>query len=246
MSHVMKIISLLQIAEQDRLDAPDEQRTDKDIKCVVVGDGAVGKTCMLITYVTNAYPSEYIPTVFDNYSATVTNGEEYNLGLWDTSGQEDYDRLRPQSYPATDVFLVCFSVVLPRSFQMVTEKWLPEIAHFCPGTPFLLVGTMVDLRDDRYTLEKLGEKKEQAVTFKDGEELARRLKAVKYMECSALTQKGVQDVFKEAILAALGKSSSKPKNRVCRVPWKSRVNVRRLLIRLSSWMSRGPASRRYL
>uniref|UniRef100_A0A3Q4GA13 Cell division cycle 42 n=1 Tax=Neolamprologus brichardi TaxID=32507 RepID=A0A3Q4GA13_NEOBR len=96
--------------------------TNKKIKCVVVGDGAVGKTCMLIAFVTKAYPSEFIPTVLDNYSATVTNGEKYNLGLWDTSGQEDYDRLRPLSYPQTDVFLVCFSVDSPESFQMVTNK----------------------------------------------------------------------------------------------------------------------------
>ncbi|XP_005933832.1 cdc42 homolog [Haplochromis burtoni] len=186
-------------------------QSDKGIKCVVVGDGAVGKTCMLITYVTKEYPSEYIPTVFDNYFATVTNGEKYNLELWDTSGQEDYDRLRANSYPQTDVFLVCFSVVSPSSFQKVTNKWLPEIACHCPGTPFLLVGTKVDLRDDRYTLEMLGKENEQVVTFKDGEEVARHLKAVKYVECSALTQIGVQDVFEEAVLAALGKSSSKPK-----------------------------------
>lgn len=70
----------------------------------------------------------------------------------------------------------------------LSSQWLPEIAYHCPGTPFLLVGTKVDLRDDRYTLEMLGKKYEQVVTFKDGEEVARHLKAVKYVECSALTQ----------------------------------------------------------
>ena len=86
-------------------------------------------------------------------------GEPYTLGLFDTAGQEDYDRLRPLSYPQTDVFLVCFSVVSPSSFENVKEKWVPEITHHCQKTPFLLVGTQIDLRDDAATIEKLGKQK---------------------------------------------------------------------------------------
>ena len=119
------------------------------IKCVVVGDGAVGKTCLLISYTTNAFPGEYIPTVFDNYAVSVTIGSDtYTLGLFDTAGQEDYDRLRPMSYDKTDVFLVCFSVVSPSSFYNVKEKWLPELQGR-PDTkkvPWVLVGTQTDLR----------------------------------------------------------------------------------------------------
>ena len=96
--------------------------------------------------------------MFDNYAVTVMiGGEPYTLGLFDTAGQEDYDRLRPLSYPQTDVFLVCFSVVSPSSFENVKEKWVPEITHHCQKTPFLLVGTQIDLRDDAATIEKLGE-----------------------------------------------------------------------------------------
>jgi len=172
----------------------------RNIKCVVVGDGAVGKTCLLISYTTNAFPGEYVPTVFDNYSSqVVVDGIMVSLGLWDTAGQEDYDRLRPLSYPQTDVFLICFSVVSPPSFENIKTKWWPEIQHHAPGTPIILVGTKLDLRDDPMTVEKLRERRQAPILYQQGLSMARDIGAVKYLECSALTQKGLKTVFDETI-----------------------------------------------
>lgn len=182
----------------------------QNIKCVVVGDGAVGKTCLLISYTTNAFPGEYIPTVFDNYSANVmVDGRPVNLGLWDTAGQEDYDRLRPLSYPQTDVFLVSFSIISPHSFENVKSKWWPEVQHHAPGVPIILVGTKADLRNDQSMISQLTAKGLHVIGDDEAQNRAKEINAVKYLECSALTQEGLKTVFDEAIRAALIKPKAK-------------------------------------
>ncbi|KAM9729365.1 LOW QUALITY PROTEIN: rho-related GTP-binding protein RhoG-like [Menidia menidia] len=177
------------------------------VKCVVVGDGAVGKTCLLISYTTGAFPKEYIPTVFDNYSSQVTvDGRVISLNLWDTAGQEEYDRLRTLSYPQTNVFLVCFSISSPASYENVKHKWHPEVTHHCPGVPVLLVGTKSDLRGGGAP----------AVSVQQGAVLGRLLGARRYLECSALKQDGVRDVFAQAVQAVLHPRPP-PTRRACRL-----------------------------
>nr|AAG12157.1 GTPase Rho3 [Aspergillus fumigatus] len=190
----------------------------QSLKCVVTGDGAVGKTCLLISYTTNAFPGEYIPTVFDNYTASVmVDGRPISLGLWDTAGQEDYDRLRPLSYPQTDVFLICFSIVSPPSFDNVKAKWYPEIEHHAPNVPIILVGTKLDLRDDPATAESLRQKKMDLSRTRHWPS-PKEIRAHKYLECSALRQRNFKSVFDEAIRAVLNPGpAAKPKSKKCTI-----------------------------
>uniref|UniRef100_A0A3Q4BC46 Ras homolog family member B n=1 Tax=Mola mola TaxID=94237 RepID=A0A3Q4BC46_MOLML len=130
-------------------------------KLVIVGDGACGKTCLLIVFSKDQFPEVYVPTVFENYVADIeVDGKQVELALWDTAGQEDYDRLRPLSYPDTDVILMCFSVDSPDSLENIPEKWTPEVKHFCPNVPIILVGNKKDLRNDEHTRRELAKMKQ--------------------------------------------------------------------------------------
>ena len=185
----------------------------QNIKCVAVGDGAVGKTCLLICYTTNTFPSDYVPTVFDNYASNVmVDGKLINLSLWDTAGQEDYDLLRPLSYPQTDVFLICFSVVSPVSYENVRAKWIPEVMHYCPNAKLMIVGTKADLRDDPVTLQRLSERNMEPISSQMGHALASEVKAANFMECSARTQKGLSEVLNEAIRAVISPAKKSKKS----------------------------------
>eukprot|EP01123_Difflugia_compressa_P007284 TRINITY_DN19943_c0_g1_i1.p1 TRINITY_DN19943_c0_g1~~TRINITY_DN19943_c0_g1_i1.p1 ORF type:complete len:158 (+),score=31.60 TRINITY_DN19943_c0_g1_i1:148-621(+) len=131
---------------------------------VVIGDGAVGKTCMLTSYSHNKFPDDYEPTVFDNYVVTVDVGEQsVDLSLRDTAGQEDLSRVRILSYHGAHIFLVCFSVANPTSFANV-DKWVEDIREFDVTIPFVLVGTQLDLRTNPDTIAKLKQKGHQPIT----------------------------------------------------------------------------------
>ncbi|KAJ5611613.1 GTP-binding protein rhoA [Penicillium herquei] len=173
-------------------------------KLVIVGDGACGKTCLLIVFSKGTFPEVYVPTVFENYVADVeVDGKHVELALWDTAGQEDYDRLRPLSYPDSHVILICFAVDSPDSLDNVQEKWISEVLHFCQGLPIILVGCKKDLRHDPKTIEELNKTSQSPVTAEQGEEIRKKIGAYKYLECSARTNEGVKEVFEAATRAAL-------------------------------------------
>jgi len=137
-----------------------------------------------------------VPTVFDNFEKFIQVGQVSNnlvLSLWDTAGPEAYSRIRTLSYPQTNCFLIAFSVVNRSSFKNITEKWIPEISHYCSNVPYIIVGTKIDLRESC--------KPDQSVSQIEAEELVLNLKknkvpVVGYMEISALhNQESVDKLF---------------------------------------------------
>lgn len=200
-------------------DSAEEMSASRFIKCVTVGDGAVGKTCMLISYTSNTFPTDYVPTVFDNFSANVVvDGNTVNLGLWDTAGQEDYNRLRPLSYRGADVFLLAFSLISKASYENVAKKWIPELRHYAPGVPIILVGSKLDLRDDKQFF--IDHPSASPISTSQGEELQKQIGAPAYIECSSKTQQNVKAVFDQAIKVVLQppkKSKKKKQQRGCSI-----------------------------
>uniref|UniRef100_A0A0K0DDX8 Rho-related GTP-binding protein RhoU n=1 Tax=Angiostrongylus cantonensis TaxID=6313 RepID=A0A0K0DDX8_ANGCA len=168
------------------------------IKCVVLGDSAVGKTHLLNSYIANALPGKTIPMVIFDYSVTVmVDGNPIDLCLWDIG--EDKLEFLFLRYQSVHIFLICFSVVNPASFENVRTKWYPEVSKLSPTALIILVGTQADLRNDRETIERLRESGLKPVSRAQGLAMADEIKAAKYLECSAVTHQGMVEVFGEAI-----------------------------------------------
>ncbi|EDR10433.1 uncharacterized protein LACBIDRAFT_148214, partial [Laccaria bicolor S238N-H82] len=184
-------------------------------KLVIVGDYG-GKTSLLIAFSKGTFPEISVPTVFENYVADIeVDGKHVELALWDTAGQEDYDRLRPLSYPDSHVVLMTFNIANPDSLDNVRKKWISEVNHFCQGLPIILVGLKKDLRRDPKTIDKLRRTNQRPATVEEvevlwpttisyqGQEVARKIGARHYVECSSRTGEGVREVFQTATREAL-------------------------------------------
>ncbi|EFW20523.1 GTP-binding protein rho2, variant [Coccidioides immitis RS] len=171
-------------------------------KLVIIGDGACGKTSLLSVFTLGYFPT--VPTVFENYVTDCrVDGRSVQLALWDTAGQEDYERLRPLAYSKAHVLLIAFSVDTPDSLENVKHKWIEEANERCPNVPIILVGLKKDLREDPLAIEEMRRRSLRFVSPKDGSETATQIGARKYLECSSLTGEGVDDVFEAATRAAL-------------------------------------------
>lgn len=169
------------------------------IKCVLVGDSAVGKTSLINSYSrgderVNFGP--YTPTTFDNYAVSVTvENKPIKVQLCDTSGQDEFSKLRSVWYSEADVFIACYNVVDQASFDNVTTKWVEEINLCCPNIPIILAGLQTDRKSE----------KSQSVSAELANAMVERIPCcVGFVDCSSVECKErVKDVFDLAIFAAL-------------------------------------------
>ena len=168
------------------------------------------------------------PTVFENYVHDIfIDNTHVELSLWDTAGQEEFDRLRSLSYDDTHAIMLCFSVDSPDSLENVESKWVGEIAENCPGVKLVLVALKCDLRekaraDHEEEEEGEGREKRPTIDYKQGLAVAEKIKALRYLgeclpvhqglktarlmavaECSAMKNRGVNEAFTEAARVAL-------------------------------------------
>lgn len=169
-------------------------------KLVIIGDGACGKTSLLSVFAMGEFPEDYEPTIFENYVAEIRlDGKPVQLALWDTAGQEEYERLRPLSYSKSHVILIAFAIDTPDSLENVTVKWIEEVRSICgPNIPVILVGCKKDLRD-----ADGGVNPTHFVQKHEAEQVANSISARCYMECSALKNEGVDSIFESATRAAM-------------------------------------------
>jgi len=144
-----------------------------------------------------------VPTVFDNASETqFVEGAPTSVSFWDTAGESDYDRLRPLSYPQTDVFLLCFALDGDESRANVESKWLPELKHHAAGVPVVVAATKADLISSR-------RRRTDAQLRVDDDRNAGGDLVVDddsvygYFECSALEEFGVNEVFDHTLRVGL-------------------------------------------
>jgi Rho family, other len=151
-------------------------------KLVLLGDGACGKTSLLNVFTRGFFPTVYEPTVFENYVHDIfVDNIHMELSLWDTAGQEEFDRLRSLSYDDTQAIMLCFSVDNKDSLENVSSKWVAEITEHCQGVKVVLCALKCDLREEQEKDDEDEEPQRQIITYNEGLEVARRIGALRYL-----------------------------------------------------------------
>ncbi|ODV86363.1 hypothetical protein CANARDRAFT_27590 [[Candida] arabinofermentans NRRL YB-2248] len=154
-------------------------------KIVIVGDSGCGKTSLLSSYIRGSFPNEYEPTIFENHRAFLKDfksNQILTIDLWDTAGQEDYERLRRLSYQDSNLIILTYNLNSSESLLNIPEAWAPEILTYCENTPIILIGLKADLPQHK-------------VNPLDALKIAKNIGAIAHIQCSAKEMFNVDVIF---------------------------------------------------
>ncbi|KAJ5076569.1 rho-related gtp-binding protein rhog [Anaeramoeba ignava] len=176
------------------------ENQNENNKVVFIGNDGIGKTSLIATYHDKKIPEKYVPTVYDNAKKIFQNEDkEIEIQFWDTARYHGYDRFLPLFLSQSNLTVICFAINDYESFENIENYWILQVDHFTPNSKRILIGTKIDLRN------KLKEENKKFVTKEEGIELAKKINAIKYFECSSLNQKGIETIFNEIVLICIGK-----------------------------------------
>ncbi|KAJ3158775.1 hypothetical protein HDU86_002456 [Geranomyces michiganensis] len=170
--------------------------TSAHARIALIGDEAVGKSALVRVLLDLPFPTTHSATFEDAFHWSAPTP----LTIIDMAGAAAYDRLRPFSYPGIPAFLICFAVDERRSFRDVEDRWVPELLYYVPGARIHLAALKTDLRDDAETVARMQGNAEEVISEAEGRDMAARIGAVGYDECSALRNEGVREVFEAVVM----------------------------------------------
>ena len=161
------------------------------IKCAIVGDEAVGKTGIVSKLKCVESIKEYVPTLFVAELIPIElDGIEIEVISFEISGRLEHAKLRRLAYENIDICMIVYNICDRESLENVYSRWISEVKDYArKSTPVLLVGTKIDLRTD------------ESISYHIGLNFAKRIGAINFLECSALTNEGVRSIMYELLLS---------------------------------------------
>lgn len=174
----------------------DIQMRQWTFKILVLGDMAVGKTSLINQYIEHTFLEDYRPTLGVNIISKDIEikqiGSLIRLIFWDIAGQDKYENCRQAYYEGCSGALLVYDITRHDTFINIESKWLKDLLNnIKKKCDFILLGNKVDLKDNR------------VVSYEEGKDLANKIRAIDFIETSALNGENVDKAFLKLVQTVL-------------------------------------------